>query len=229
MSEIAGRMAPLAGSWGLQPVHGGSGVLPAGAVGVPPARALVLGGGNVGSNAVRVALGLGMETVVLNRGIERLQRLDELWGGRVRTGLLTEGSLAEELERADMVIGAVLAPGRRTPLIIRRSMLARMKRGAVIVDVAVDQGGCAETTRPTCHDEPFYTVDGIVHYAVANMPGAYPRTATMALTNATLPYVRRLADGGETAIDSDAALATAVNVRGGRIIHLPLEETLGKK
>jgi alanine dehydrogenase len=219
MSEIAGRMAPLAGAWAMQSAQGGCGILPPGAVGVPPARALILGGGTVGGNAARVALGLGMETVVLNHGLERLQRLDDLWHGRVRTLLLTQQALSEELGRADLVIGAVLVPGGRTPLLIGRSMLAEMKRGAVIVDVAVDQGGCAETTRPTCHDDPVYLVDGIVHYAVANMPGAYPRTATMALTSATLPYIRRLASGGHSAIDADPVLGTAVNVRAGRIVH----------
>jgi alanine dehydrogenase len=226
MSEIAGRMAPLAGAWALQAVHGGAGVLPVGAVGVPPARALILGAGTVGSNAARVALGLGMETAVLNPGLEKLRQIDNLWGGRVRTMVLTEAGLKEELRRADMVIGAVLVPGGRTPLLIRRSMLAEMKRGAVIVDVAVDQGGCTETTHATTHDAPLYVVDGIVHYAVANMPGAYPRTATLALTNATLPHLRRLADGGEAAIDSDPALATAVNIRGGRIVHAALAKAL---
>jgi alanine dehydrogenase len=168
-----------------------------------------------------------METVVLNRGVERLRHLDELWGGRVRTGLLTTASLEEELAKADMVVGALLVPGGRTPLLISRPMLAGMKRGAVIVDVAVDQGGCAETTRPTCHDEPTYQVEGIVHYAVANMPGAYPRTATLALTNATLPYVRRLADGGEAVLESDPVLASALNIRSGRIVHAALAEALG--
>lgn len=220
MSEIAGLMAPLAASWSLQKVRGGAGILPTGTVGVKPARALILGAGTVGANAARVALNLGMETIVLNRSVNRLRRLDELTGGRVRTGILGAATLDEELAAADVVIGAVLVPGGRTPLLISREQLARMKPGAVIVDVAVDQGGCAATTRPTTHDDPTYLVDGIVHYAVANMPGAYPRTATLALTNATLPYVRQLADRGiERAIAESPELATAVNIRGGRIVH----------
>lgn len=220
MSEIAGRMAPLAGAWCLQRCRGGAGLLPTGAIGVRPAKALILGAGTVGSFAVRVSLGIGMETVVLNRGIERLQRLDELTGGRVRTGMLGRENIIAELGDADVVIGAVLLPGGRTPILITREMLGGMKQGAVIVDVAVDQGGCAETTRPTTHDDPTYIVDGIVHYAVANMPGAYPRTSTLALANATLPYVAMLAGHGlEEAIAVMPALATAVNVREGRIVH----------
>ena len=220
MSEIAGMMAPLAAAWSLQKVRGGCGVLPTGAVGVRPARALILGGGTVGFNAARVALNIGMDTIVLNRSIDRLNRIDELTAGRARTGVLTAANIRAELSEADVVIGAVLVPGGRTPLFITREMLAGMKRGAVIVDVSVDQGGCAATTRPTTHDDPTYLVDGIVHYAVANMPGAYPRTSTLALTNATLPYVRLLADlGVERAIAGSLELATAVNVRQGEIVH----------
>lgn len=220
MSEVAGLMAPLAATWCLQKIGGGAGLLPTGAVGVRPAKALILGAGTVGSNAARVALNIGMETVVLNRDIDRLRRLDELTAGRVRTGMLTVTDIRAELMTADVVIGAVLVPGGRTPLLIPREMLAVMKPGAVIVDVSVDQGGCAATTRPTSHDVPTYLVDGIVHYAVANMPGAYPRTSTLALTNATLPYVRLLADHGvERAIAGTAALATSVNVRDGKIVH----------
>jgi alanine dehydrogenase len=220
MSEVAGRMAPLMGAWCLQRCRGGAGLLPSGAVGARPAKALVLGGGTVGSHAARIAVAIGMETIVLNRGIERLQRIDEMTGGRVRTGMLLRENITTEIRDADLVIGAILVPGGRTPLLIPRTMLAEMKKGAVIVDVAVDQGGCAETTRPTTHDNPTYLVDDIVHYAVANMPGAYPRTATLSLTNATLPYVMMLAaDGTEGAITRHPALATAVNTRGGKIIH----------
>lgn len=220
MSEVAGRMAPLAGAWSLQRVRGGGGILPTGAVGVPPARALILGAGTVGSHAARVAAGIGMETAVLNQGIDRLRRLDEATGGRVRTGILNRETLRHELREADIVIGAVLVPGGKTPLLIPRPLLAGMKRGAVIVDVAVDQGGIAETTRPTTHDDPTYLVDGIVHYAVANMPGAYPRSSTLALTNATFPYVKLLAERGtERAVAENRALAAAVNVRDGMIVH----------
>lgn len=220
MSEVAGRMAPLAGAWCLQRFRGGSGILPTGAVGVGPARALVLGAGTVGFHAARVAEGIGMETVVLNPGIQRLRRIDEVTGGRVRTGVLTRETVRAEIRNADLVIGAVLVPGGRTPILIPRPLLAEMKRGAVIVDVSVDQGGCAETTRPTTHDDPSYLADGIVHYAVANMPGAYPRSSTLALTGATLPYLMLLAERGiARAIAENPALGTAVNVRDGRIVH----------
>jgi alanine dehydrogenase len=228
MSEVAGRMAPLAAAWCLQKSRGGAGLLPTGAVGVRPARALILGAGIVGYHAARVALGIGMETVVLNRGMERLRRIDELTGGQVRTGMLAAENICAELRDADVVIAAVLIPGARPPILISREMLTEMKKGAVIVDVAVDQGGCSATTRPTTHDDPTYVVNGIVHYAVANMPGAYPRTSTLALTNATLPYVRMLADQGvERAIAGDPDLATAVNVRQGRIVHPSLAASFG--
>ncbi|MFA7404667.1 MAG: alanine dehydrogenase [Pelobacteraceae bacterium] len=220
MSEVAGLMAPLAAAWCLQKIRGGAGLLPTGAVGVRPAKALILGAGTVGFHAARVALGIGMETVVLNRGIERLRRIDELTGGKVRTGLLVSENIRAEIRDADVIIAAVLIPGARAPILIPREMLADMKKGTVIVDVAVDQGGCVATTRPTTHDDPTYIVDGIVHYAVANMPGAYPRTSTLALTNATLPYVRILADlGVERAIAENRDLATAVNVHQGKIVH----------
>ncbi|ABQ25803.1 alanine dehydrogenase [Geotalea uraniireducens] len=228
MSEVAGRMAPLVAAWCMQRIMGGGGLLPTGAVGVRPAKAVILGAGTVGFQAARVAVGIGMETVVLNRGVERLQRVDELMGGRVRTGILATENIREELRAADLVVGAVLVPGGRTPVLITRGMLGEMKKGAVIVDVAVDQGGCAETTRPTTHDDPVYLVDGIVHYAVANMPGAYPRTSTLALTNATLPYVKFLAGRGvDRAIAEDPSLATAVNVKDGRIVHPALAASMG--
>ena len=220
MSEVAGLMAPLAAAWCLQKVKGGAGILPMGAMGVRPAKALILGAGTVGFHAARSALGIGMSTVVLNRDIDRLRRLDELTGGKARTGLLTPENIRAEILDADVIITAVLIPGGRAPLLIPREMLALMKKGAVIVDVAVDQGGCAATTRPTTHDEPTYIVNDVVHYAVANMPGAYPRTSTLALTNATLPYVLMLADQGiERAIAGNPDLSTALNVRDGRIVH----------
>lgn len=220
MSEIAGLMAPLAAAWSLQKNSGGAGILPTGAVGARPARVLILGAGTVGFNAARVALNIGMETVILNRDITRLRRIDELTGGRALTGMLVTANIREELRQADIVIGAVLVTGGRTPLFITREMLAEMKSGSVIVDVSVDQGGCAATTRPTTHDNPTYVVDRIVHYAVANMPGAYPRTSTLALTNATLPYIRLLADlGVERAIAVNQEIASAVNIRKGEIVH----------
>jgi alanine dehydrogenase len=227
MSEIAGRMAPLMATFYLQKFKGGSGTLPTGVSGVRPGRIVVLGAGVVGTNAARVAMGLGMETVVINRDAIGLQRIDELFKGRVRTLPLTAHALEEEVAEADIVIGAVLVPGGRTPVLITREMLSTMKKGSVIVDVSVDQGGCVETSHPTTHDDPAFIVDGIVHYCVANMPGAYPRTSTLALTNATLPYVRVLANKGiEKAIAEDQAIRSALNTYRGRIMNKALEEAL---
>ncbi|GFE58797.1 alanine dehydrogenase [Geobacter sp. AOG1] len=228
MSEIAGRMAPLMGAFYLQRIHGGTGVLAYGATGVKPARALVLGAGMVGTNAVRASIGLGMDTTVLNRGIDRLQRVEELFPGRVKTLVLYEQTLREEIREADLVIGAILVPGGKTPVLIPREMLRVMKRGCVLVDVSIDQGGCAETSRPTTHDDPVYDVDGIIHYTVANMPGAYPWTSTLALTNATLPYVKVLADRGiDRALKEEPALAGALNTYRGCIAHKALAKSLG--
>ncbi len=220
MSEVAGRMAPLMAVYYLQMIHGGTGVLATGVAGVRPAKALILGAGVVGSNAARVCIGLGMDTVVISKGTDKLQRLDELFMGRIHTLPVTAHDVGEEVRDADIVIGGVLVPGGRTPVLIPRAMLATMKKGAVIVDVAVDQGGCVETSRPTTHDNPVYTVDGIIHYAVANMPGAFPRTSTIALTNATLPYIKMIADlGVERAIAQDPALRSALNTHQGKIVH----------
>jgi alanine dehydrogenase len=228
MSEIAGRMAPLMASFYLQKFKGGSGVLPTGVSGVRPGKIVVLGAGVVGTNAARVGMGLGMETVVINKDTAGLQRIDELFKGRVRTLPMTSHALEEEIIDADIVIGAVLVPGGRTPVLITREMLTTMKRGSVIVDVAVDQGGCAETSRPTTHDDPVYEVDGIIHYCVANMPGAYPRTSTIALTNATLPYVRTIAERGiEKAVQEDPVIRSALNTYRGKIVNKALAESLG--
>lgn len=227
MSEIAGRMAPIMGAFYLQRCHGGTGILPSGAIGVKPAKALILGAGVVGMNAARVSYGLGMHTVVLNRGVERLQRIDEVFMGGVRTLALTNTNILAEMRDADMVIGAVLIPGAKPPLLISRNMLNEMRKGAVIVDVSIDQGGCVETSRPTTHDDPVYDVDGITHYAVANMPGAYPRTSTLALTNATLPYIRTIAAGNlKDIIQSDKSICSAVNIFGGEIVNKALAVSL---
>lgn len=228
MSEIAGRMAPLMGAYYLQKIHKGNGVLVTGATGVKPAKALILGAGVVGTNAAHVCIGLGMNTIVVNRGIEKLQRLDEMFMGRVKTLPLTSHSIAEEIKDADILVGAVLVPGGRTPILITRDMLKTMKRGAVIVDVSVDQGGCIETSKPTTHDNPVYEVDGVIHYCVANMPGAYPRTSTLALTNATLPYVKLLANKGiEKAIRENSEINTALNTYKGEITNKALAESMG--
>jgi alanine dehydrogenase len=220
MSKIAGRMAPLVGAYYLQRPHGGTGVLPTGIAGIRPAKAVILGAGVVGLNAARVCAGLEMETMVINRGVERLERLDELFMGKIKTLPLTSQNVKQEIHDADIVIGAVLVPGERTPILITRIMLETMKKGAVIVDVSIDQGGCAETSRPTTHSDPVYEIAGVLHFMVANMPGAYPRTSTLALTNATLPYIKVLAAKGiERAIREDTTMRTALNTYGGEIIH----------
>ncbi len=228
MSEVAGRMAPLMGAFFLQKFHGGTGLLPSGIEGVRPAKAVILGAGVVGTNAARTASGIGMDVVVMNRGIERLQKIDEMFMGRVKTLALTRENILQEIEDADIVVGAVLVPGGKTPVLITRDMLKTMKKGAVIVDVAIDQGGCAETSRPSTHDKPIYEVDGIIHYTVANMPGAYPRTSTLALTNATLPYIKMLADRGISKAAEDPILRTALNTYQGKIIHPVIAATMNE-
>lgn len=220
MSEVAGRMAPLMGTFFLQKRFGGTGVLPAGATGTAAARCVVLGAGVVGANAARVAHGIGMQTVVLNRGAGRLRALDEQYHGEVATLPLTATNVEREIQTADMVIGALLVPGGRTPTLITRAMLKTMKPGSVIVDVSVDQGGCAETTQPRTHDDPVYVVDGVQHYTVANMPGAYPRTSTYALTNATLPWILTLAKHGvDKALADFPPLVKSLNLRAGKIVN----------
>jgi alanine dehydrogenase len=228
MSEIAGRMAPLMGAYYLQKFKGGSGILATGASGVKPAKIVVLGAGVVGTNAARVASNLGMETVVINKDTVRLQKIDELFGGRVKTLPATAQAIAGEITNADIIVGAVLVPGAKAPVLITRQMLKTMKQGSVIVDVAVDQGGCIETTKPTTHDDPVYEVDGIIHYCVANMPGAYPRTSTLALTNATLPYIKIIAKMGvRKAVQDDPVIQSAVNTDRGKIVNKALAEAMG--
>ncbi|MDA8099533.1 MAG: alanine dehydrogenase [Nitrospiraceae bacterium] len=228
MSEVAGRMAPLMAALYLQKFRGGSGTLPTGVSGVRPGKIVILGAGVVGTNAARIATGLGMETVVINRDPGQLQRVDEMFKGRVRTLPLSAHAVDQEIVDADIVIGAVLVPGGKTPILITREMLKTMKKGSVIVDVSVDQGGCVETTRPTTHDDPVYEVEGIVHYCVANMPGAYPRTSTLALTNATLPYVRLFASKGiEAAIQESDEIRSALNTYQGEITNKALAEAVG--
>ncbi len=228
MSEIAGRMAPLMGAFFLQRFHGGTGLLPSGIEGVRPAKALILGAGVVGMNAARTASGIGMDVVVMNRSIERLQRIDEIFMGRVKTVSLTSENIQGEIRDADVIIGALLVPGGKTPVLITREMLKTMKKGAVIVDVAIDQGGCTETSKPSTHDNPIYEVDGIIHYTVANMPGAYPRTSTLALTNATLPYIKMIANMGISKAANDPILRTALNTYQGKITHPMLAEAMDR-
>jgi alanine dehydrogenase len=228
MSEIAGRMAPIMAAYYLQKVHGGEGLLPTGVLGVEPAKAVILGAGVVGINAVRDCVGLGMDTVVMDIRMERLQKIDEMFPGRVKTLPVNIHNIKEEIKDADIVIGAVLVPGGKTPMLIKRDMLKTMKKGAVIVDVSVDQGGCFETSHPTTHDAPVYEIDGIIHYAVANMPGAYPKTSTIALTNVTLPYIKILANKGiEKAVREDAIIKSALNTYKGNVVHKALADSMG--
>ena len=218
MSEIAGRLAVQIGAHYLGTVQGGRGLLLAGVPGVPPAHVAVLGAGVVGTSAVRIAVGMGARVTVINLDLDRLRFLDDLYGGRIATCAATASAIERAVVEADLVIGAVLVPGARAPKVVSRGLVKKMKPGSVIVDVAVDQGGCCETTRPTTHSDPVYVVDGVLHYCVTNMPGIVPHTSTLALTNTTLPYIVRLAsEGVEKAIRSDPGLAKGVNVMNGRI------------
>lgn len=227
MSEVAGRIAVFSAAETLLKHNGGMGLLFCGVPGVAPARVLVLGGGVVGLNAARMAMGLGAEVVVLERSIPRMREIDELTGGRVITRYSSLGAIEEELVKADVVIGAVLVPGAEAPTLVRRDQLRSMKPGSVLIDVAIDQGGCFETSKPTTHEDPTYVVDGVVHYCVANMPGAAPRTSSEALNNATLPFGLALADKGLEALRNDPHLARGLNVLKGEITYPAVAEALG--
>jgi len=228
MSEIAGRLAPQAGAYFLEKPLGGRGVLLGGVPGVAPGRVLVLGGGVVGYNAAVIAIGLGAHVTILDKSIDRMRYLDEILSGRVSTLMSSTLQIESSIREADVVIGAVLVPGARAPKLVTRDMLKEMKQGSVIVDVAIDQGGCFETSHPTTHTDPVYTVDGIIHYCVANMPGGVPVSSTKALTNATLPYVEAIADHGlAEAVARDKALALGVNVLDGKITYAPVAEAHG--
>ncbi len=222
MSEIAGRLATQAGAYFLQGPQGGSGILIGGASGVAPARVVVLGGGCAGTEAARIAAGMGADVTILERLLPRIRRLENLFAGRVRV-LMSDGAMIEEQSRgADLLVGAVLSPGARTPRLITRGAVVRMKAGSMIVDIAIDEGGCAETSRRTTHDDPTYVAEGVVHYCVPNMPAAVAVTSTRALTNATLPYVRKLAAlGVDEAVAADPGLASGVNVRNGSVLPRP--------
>jgi alanine dehydrogenase len=228
MSEIAGRLAVQVGAHYLGQAQGGRGLLLAGVPGVPPGHVVVLGAGVVGTSAVRIAVGMGARVTVVNLDLDRLRALDDLYGGRIATCAATESTIERALIEADVVIGAVLVPGARAPKVISRSMVSQMRKGSVIVDVAVDQGGCSETTKPTTHSEPVYLVDEVLHYCVTNMPGIVPHTSTVALTNTTLPYILRLAsEGVEGAIRSDPGLAKGVNVMNGAVTCRAVAEAHG--
>ncbi len=225
MSEIAGRLASQAGAHFLEKPLGGRGVLLGGVPGVAQGHVLVLGGGIVGYNSAIIALGLGAQVTILERSIDRMRHLDEILSGRVSLVMSSTLQIESSLAEADVVIGAVLIPGARAPKLVTRAMLGEMKPGAVIVDVAIDQGGCFETSHATTHTDPVYTVDGVLHYCVANMPGGVPVTSTKALTNATLPYVEEIADNGlARAVGRDRALARGVNVLEGKIVYEAVAE-----
>jgi alanine dehydrogenase len=225
MSEIAGRLAAQAGAYFLEKPLGGHGLLLGGVPGVSPGKVLIIGGGIVGYNAAVIALGLGAQVTILERSIDRMRHLDEVLSGRVSLVMSSSLQIEESVKDADVVIGAVLIPGARAPKLITREMVRGMKNGSVLCDVAIDQGGCAETSRPTTHSEPVYTVDGVIHYMVANMPGAVPVTSTKALTNATLPYVEAIADRGlREAVARDRSLARGVNALDGKLTYEAVAE-----
>jgi len=227
MSEVAGRLAIEAAGQSLKRFNGGRGLLIGGVPGVQAARVVVLGGGVVGTHAARMAAGLGAEVTVLDRSLPRLRELDELFEGRVRTRFSVLQSIEEEVFSADVVIGAVLVPGASAPKLVTRGMLKHMKRGAVVVDVAIDQGGCFETSRPTTHADPVYAIDGVIHYCVANMPGSVPLTSSHALNNATLPFGLALASKGLKAVLDDPHLRNGLNVLRGQITHPAVATSLG--
>jgi len=228
MSEVAGRMAVQVGATYLQKIHGGRGVLLGGVPGVLPAKVVILGAGVVGTNATRIAVGMGAQVTVIDRNLDRLRYLDDIFGSQIRTLVSNTYNIWNAIENADLVICGVLIPGAAAPKLITREMLSCMHKGAVIVDVSVDQGGCVETSRPTTHSDPVFFVDDILHYCVTNMPGAVPRTSTFALTNVTLPYALKLASlGFQAAIRSDPGLRMGVNTYRGYVTHPAVAESQG--
>ena len=228
MSEVAGRLAPQVGAWALQKANGGRGVLLGGVPGVRPANIVIIGGGVVGTAAARVAVGMGANVAILDRSIPRLSYLDDIFQGRLTTQFSNAAAIAELIARADMVVGAVLIPGAAAPKLITRAQLSLMQPGAVLVDVAIDQGGCFETSRATTHADPIYDVDGVIHYCVANMPGAVARSATQALGNATLPYMLALADKGwRQACLGDAGLMAGLHTHEGVLTNAAVGAALG--
>jgi alanine dehydrogenase len=239
MSEVAGRMSIQAGAKYLEKFYGGRGMLLGGVPGVTPASVVIIGGGVVGTHAAKMAAGLGARVTILDVSLERLRYLSDVMPANVELIYSNRHNILERVEQADLVVGAVLLPGAKAPNLIKREDLKRMKQGAVIVDVAVDQGGCVETIRPTTHEDPIYEIDGVIHYGVANMPGGVPRTSTLALTNATFPYAQRLARlGWQEACRRDRALALGLNVVNGKVTYpgvaeafnleyTPVEQVLG--
>ena len=229
MSEVAGRMSVQVGASYLEKEKGGRGILLGGVPGVPPARVCIIGGGVVGTNAAKIALGFGAIVTLVDVNLNRLRELDDIFGGRLYTLASNSYNVALATRESDLVIGGVLIPGTTAPKIVTKAMVSKMKKGAVIVDVAIDQGGCVETARPTSHSDPSYVVDGVVHYCVTNMPGAVPHTSTLALTNATFPYLMRLANlGAAGALRADAGLAEGLNVWKGTLTHRGVAESQGR-
>lgn len=229
MSEVAGKVAVQVGAYYLMKAHGGSGILLGGVTGVEKGRVAIIGGGVVGTNAAKVAVGLGARVVIINRSLERLRYLDDIFGNSAETMASNSYNIGKAVMEADLVIGAVLITGAKAPHLVTKDMVSNMKKGSVIVDVSVDQGGCVETIKPTSHSNPVYEIDGVIHYGVTNMPGAVPRTSTFALTNATLPYVLKLANLGMAALKQDPALAKGLNVFKGRITYKAVADAMGEK
>lgn len=228
MSEVAGRLAPQVGAWTLQKANGGRGVLMGGVPGVGPARVMVIGGGVVGTHAAKIAAGMGADVTVLDRSLPRMRYLDDVFGRQFKTQYASGGNIAELAETADLVVGAVLIPGAEAPKLISKTQLSTMKTGATLVDVAIDQGGCFETSKATTHKDPIYDVDGIMHYCVANMPGAVARTSTIALGNATMPFMLALADKGwKQACEEDPHLLNGLNVHAGHLTYFAVGKALG--
>ena len=228
MSEVAGRLAVQLGAHFLQKDRGGRGIILSGVPGVVPGKVVIIGGGVVGTNAAKMAVGLGADVILIDVNLERLRELDDIFAGRLKTLMSNKVNIHDCLRNADLVIGAVLVPGAKAPQVVTRDMVKDMKPGSVIVDVAIDQGGCLETSRPTTHSEPTYTVDGVIHYCVTNIPGAVARTSTFALTNATLPYTLKVACLGlERALGEDEALAGGLNVYRGEVINAAVACDLG--
>lgn len=228
MSEVAGRLAPQVGAWTLQKANGGRGVLLGGVPGVAPGRVLVIGGGVVGTHAAKIAAGMGADVTVLDRSLPRLRYLDDVFGGTFKNAYASAGNTIELARQADLIIGAVLVPGAAAPKLISRAQLAELKPGAALVDVAIDQGGCFETSKATTHQDPIYEVDGVMHYCVANMPGAVARTSTIALGNATMPFMLALADKGwKQACADDKHLLAGLNTHAGHLTYAAVGEALG--
>ncbi len=229
MSEVAGRMSVQVGATYLEKERGGRGILLGGVPGVPPAHVTIIGGGIVGTNAARIALGFGAKVTLVDLNLNRLRELDDIFNGRLYTLASNSYNIAQATREADLVIGGVLIPGATAPKLVTRAMVAQMKKGAVIVDVAIDQGGCVETARPTSHSNPSYVVDGVVHYCVTNMPGAVPHTSTLALTNSTFPYIMRIANlGAREALKQDAGLAEGLNTWLGTLTYRGVAESQQK-